>query len=147
MFWSMLFVGGVGTSPGTTSYRDEEEASGQARDEQRRDLESRDGEDAAAQEGSALIDNVVSELLRHRLTLAQLPERVQREIEREELVASVREAQMQVKEAEIEALRATEAASGARCEETGHAKVMSTEFVCVCELVSAFASISACSCT
>ena len=80
MFWSMLCVGGVGTSPGTTLYRDEEEASGQARDEQRRDsLESRDGEDAAAQEGSALIDNVVAELLRHRLTLAQLPERVQRD--------------------------------------------------------------------
>ena len=64
----------------------------------------------------------MSELVRQRLSIEQVTERVAQEVERSDLVAALRQAQAQLKEAEEEARGAKEAAAGARCEETGYAK-------------------------
>jgi hypothetical protein len=69
-----------------------------------------------------LIENVMSELLRMRLTVGDIPQRVRSESERGELAALMQKAQAQLKVTEEEVRRASEAAAGARCEESGHIK-------------------------
>jgi len=84
------------------------------------------GADVPFAEGSdALVDKVLGVLVRQRITLAEISERVSLEMERMERDAAVREEQLQLKEAEEEANRANEAAIGARCEESGHVKAAS----------------------
>ena len=69
-----------------------------------------------------LLQKVVGELLRMRRTIAQIPECMHREVERCEVSAALRQAQANLKDAEEEVRRASEAACGARCEENGHIK-------------------------
>ncbi len=69
-----------------------------------------------------LLQKVLSELLRMRRTVAQIPECVHQEVKRCEASAALRQAQANFKDAEEEVRRANEAACGARCEENGHIK-------------------------
>jgi hypothetical protein len=82
------------------------------------------GRDNAYQEDvcDPLLEKVVCELLRMRRMVSQIPECVRQEVERCEAIAALRQAQTQLKDAEDEVRRASEAACGARCEENGHIK-------------------------
>jgi len=70
------------------------------------------------------------------------------QVERSDLSTSLRQAQVQLKEAQEEARRASEAACGARCEEGGHLKVcvFGCVRVCLCVYVCVYVHVFVCVC-